>query len=229
MPVAVLLGDSHAMAWFPAVNAWATEAGMALVPMARSGCPAVEAEVTGEPDDVEACRLWREAAFARLDELDAVITVVASSSGVPVTIDGVRVVPRNAPETWVAPTTRFLERLATASRSVVYLADVPRPGFPVPDCLAAHWSDLARCALPVADAQPATFLAAEVAMAEAAGVTLIDPTAWICPDGTCPWILGGRIAYRDDHHLSGSASLLLAQPLSPLLDAAVAAAGVVTP
>jgi peptidoglycan/LPS O-acetylase OafA/YrhL len=228
MPVAVLLGDSHAMAWFPAVNAWAGGAGMALVSLTRSGCPAVDAEVAGEPEDVENCRLWREAAMALIGELDVVVTVVASSSGVPVIVDGVALVPRNNPEPWVVPTARFLERLATVSRSIVYLADVPRPGFPVPDCLAAHWSDLATCALPVADAQPASFLQAEFAMAEAAGVTLVDPTPWICPDGTCPWILGGRIAYRDDHHLTASASLLLARPLTPLLDAAVAAAGSVT-
>jgi peptidoglycan/LPS O-acetylase OafA/YrhL len=224
MPVAVLFGDSHAMHWFTAVNAWATDAGMALVPLTRSGCPAVDADVTGEPDVVQACRDWRAGAFARMAELDTTITIVASSSGVAVSVDGTRVVPRFSPEPWIAPTARFMDRLAAVSRTVVYIADVPRPGFVVPDCLAAHWRDLAVCALPVAKAQPATFMAAEQAMADAAGVTLIDPTAWICPDGTCTWLLGDRIAYRDDHHLTASASLLLARPLAPFLDAAVEAA-----
>jgi hypothetical protein len=224
MPIAVLLGDSHAMAWFPAVNAWAAESGLALVPLARSGCSAVDADVTGEPEDVEGCRNWREAAFARMAELDTVITIVASSSGVPVMVDGVSVIPRNAPQPWIAPTVRFLERVGSLSRSVVYMADVPRPGFEVPDCLAAHWQNPATCSLSVADAQPAALLQAEIDIANAAGVTLIDATPWICPDGTCSWLLDGRIAYRDDHHLTASAALLLGRQLSPLLDAVVAAA-----
>ncbi|HET9851980.1 MAG TPA: acyltransferase family protein [Candidatus Limnocylindrales bacterium] len=231
MPVVVLFGDSHAMHWFPAVDRWAADAGLALVPLTKSGCVAVDADVAvQDPSNIGRCNDWRVRAFARLAELRPVLTVVASSSDVGVSVDGDAFRPRVQPAPWIVPAARFLQRLqTTGGGTVVYIADVPRPGFSVPDCLAAHWRDLATCALPVAEAQPAFFMAAEVEMAQEAGSTLIDPTPWICSGGTCTWLLDGRIAYRDDHHLTASVSRLLARPLSPLLDAALDGAATTSP
>jgi peptidoglycan/LPS O-acetylase OafA/YrhL len=222
MPVVVLFGDSHAMHWFTAVDAWARGAGYALVPITRSGCVAVDADVgAADQGNVDGCNQWRVAALQRLAQVRPALTVVASSSGVPVQLDGVRVLPREDPQPWIAPTVRFIDILeANGAGTVVYIGDVPRPDFEVPDCLAAHWRDLDACALPVDVAQPPAFLAAQAEMASQAGVALIDPTPWLCPNASCTWLLNGRIAYVDDHHITASTSLALGSLLGPKLDAA---------
>ena len=227
MPVVVLFGDSHAMHWFTAVNAWARGAGFALVPLTRSGCVITDAPPTTSDDNVSGCLDWRVAALARLAALHPAVTVAASSSGVPLTIDGTNVLPRANPGPWVAPTERFLGLLASRSGLVVYIADVPRPGFDVPDCLAAHAGDPGRCAVPLDAANPPALVAAERQIALDLGISFVDPAPWICPDQACPWILNGRIAYVDDHHIAASTSLALEPLLAPALDHA--ARGVVDP
>jgi peptidoglycan/LPS O-acetylase OafA/YrhL len=220
MPVAVLFGDSHAMHWFPAVNAWATSEGYALVPLTRSGCVAVDADMATDPENVAGCNTWRTAALARIEALHPVVTAVSSSSGVNISIDGVTIHPRSEFEAWKPPTIRFLQHLATIGGSVLYIGDVPRPGFDVPECLAAHWSDLDVCALPLDEAQPPGLVPAEIAVTTAAQVAFTDPTPWLCPDGRCTWVMDGRIAYVDDHHITASTSLALAPTLAPYLDTA---------
>lgn len=221
MPVAVLFGDSHAMHWFPAVNAWATQAGFALVPLTRSGCVAVDADVAVDQGGIDSCNTWRAAALARIAAIRPIVTVVSSSSGVNIKVDGVIVRPRTEPQAWIAPATRFLEQLAAIGGSIVYIGDVPRPGFEVPDCLAAHWTDLGACAIPTAEAQPPELVRAQAVATAAAHVMFVDPTPWLCSASTCTWILDGRIAYVDDHHMTASTALTLAPELAPFLSAAV--------
>jgi peptidoglycan/LPS O-acetylase OafA/YrhL len=220
MPVVALYGDSHAMHWFTAVNAWATQSGYALVSVTRSGCGAVDGDIVGDQEHVDGCNVWRVAALAHLAAVHPVLTVVSSSSGGGVRVDGVAVYPRTEPEAWIAPTERFIKRLTDIGGTIVYIGDVPRPGFDVPECLAAHWSDLAACAIPVVDAQPPGLLAAQVTATSNAGATLVDPTPWLCPNAICTWVLDGRIAYVDSHHITASVSLALAPRLAPYLNAA---------
>ena len=220
MPVAVLFGDSHAMHWFPAVNDWAVKAGFALVPLVRSGCGAAAVASVEAARENEGCTTWREAALARLASIRPDLIVASSSSGVTLSIGGRSVDPRGEPQAWIAPVTRFLEQLRPLG-TTVYIGDVPRPGFEVPDCFAAHWTDVGACATPVADAQPPGLVAAQAAAAAAAQVEFIDPTPWLCPGSTCTWLLDGRIAYVDEHHITASTAWALAVELGPLLGAAV--------
>ena len=224
MPVVALFGDSHAMHWFAGLDEWAAKSGFALVPLARSGCVAVDASVasTGaDQENVDGCNEWRTAAFERLAEVRPVLTVVSSSSDIAVSIDGVAVKPRSDPTPWVPP--RRASSIDWQQPGAGRSSTSPMcraPEFEVPDCLAAHWSDLGACAVAVDDAQPPAFLQAEADMTRAAGAVLVDPTPWLCPDRLCTWILNGRIAYVDDHHITAST----AKALGPLLGAALDAA-----
>jgi hypothetical protein len=58
------------------------------------------------------------------------------------------------------------------------------------------------------------------AAAASEGVTVIDPTRWLCTARTCPVIVGNLLVYRDESHLPTAYSTLLA----PLLSAELAPA-----
>ena len=56
-PVVVLVGDSHAMSWFAAIDDWASNRGLALVPLTRSGCRAGLSD-PAESRDSAKCTAW---------------------------------------------------------------------------------------------------------------------------------------------------------------------------
>lgn len=51
------------------------------------------------------------------------------------------------------------------------------------------------------------------AVRDTPGAVLVDPTRYMCWDGTCPLVVGNVVVYRDRHHLSGT----FAQALGPYI------------
>lgn len=222
MPVVVLFGDSHAEMWFPLIDEWAKETGVALFPLTKPSCAALDAPVWF---DADACSAWRRSALTRLDALRPVLTIVTSSTAVHLNLGGRLVQPRvTDPREWIAPAAGMLENLRERSRHILFLGDVPRPGFSVPDCLAAHRWSPSDCALPLSEALPPAVLDAEKKAAEIAGVSFVDPSPWLCPQQTCTWMTGDRIGWADNHHLTTSGALAMRTQLKPLLDQALSIA-----
>lgn len=62
-----------------------------------------------------------------------------------------------------------------------------------------------------------TSLEAQAAMAEAHGVTFVDPTQWLCNDEGCPAVIGAQLVYADEDHLSVPVSRSLAPLLAEVL------------
>ena len=71
-------------------------------------------------------------------------------------------------------------------------------------CLAEHPQGTTACDFPLAsDPLLSTYREAlRDAVARHPGVTLLDPTSWICPDGTCPALIDGVRVHIDDNHVS---------------------------
>ena len=71
-------------------------------------------------------------------------------------------------------------------------------------CLAEHPPGTTDCDFPLgADPLLATYQdALRDAVERNPGVTLLDPTAWICPGGTCPALIDGVRVHIDDNHVS---------------------------
>ena len=121
----VLFGDSHALQYFPALEAIANTRGWRLVHLSKAGCSPV-----GYP----ACRRWREYAFERMAHVERPALVVVGGS----THYRRRRLARGYELT--------LRRLTQIAPHVAVLRDSPRPPFDVPDCVAAAMRDLRRCA-----------------------------------------------------------------------------------
>jgi len=217
--VMVLFGDSHAMHWFPAVNAWAKTNGLALVPIMRSACPPIDAPLLASTNALtRSCTTWREHALARIAELHPALTVVSGSLGTGVVLDGFSGAPRNSDmSAWIAPATRMLDEVRTRSTAVVLLGDVPRPSFSVTDCLAAHRWDPISCARPLDAVMPPVARAAEARAAADAGVVFADPVPWLCAPDSCDWMAGEAVGWVDEQHLTSSGALNALQQLGKVL------------
>jgi peptidoglycan/LPS O-acetylase OafA/YrhL len=216
LPVVVLMGDSHAEMWFPLVDEWARTMRLALVPITKPSCPALDIPPWS---DAAACTAWRTSALARIATLHPILTIVTSSTGVNLNMQGVLVRPRvTGFGPWIAPAARMLESLRDRSARVFFIGDVPRPGFSVPDCLAAHRWSPTDCSRSLTDAMPPEIVRGEQQAAAEAMVSFFDPSPWLCPQQTCTWMTGTSIGWADDHHLTASAALWMAPTLLPLLN-----------
>jgi peptidoglycan/LPS O-acetylase OafA/YrhL len=224
----LLLGDSHAQQWLPALQGLADERGWRLRAITKSGCPMIEATVWNGPlkRAYRECDEWRARALQIIADEDPDLVLVASADMYDIVDaqggllkDGDGGAAAEA-ASWDAGLAGYLGDLAERSPGVVVLADTPRVGYDPAECLATN---------PAVEACDASrermvddgYAAREAAAAAAAGVPVITTADWLCTQDSCPLVRGGYLVYRDAHHLTASFAARLAQRLGSALDAVV--------
>jgi peptidoglycan/LPS O-acetylase OafA/YrhL len=200
----VLLGDSHAAQWFPALESLARKRGFELISLTKSACPgpAVTKVDTGEYKNAD-CFAWRQNAFNRIRKVspDAVIVSGFQHFEVP---DGYQ----NREQWWREGLKKTYASLKGSSPHIIYISDTPHPQRDIPSCVAS--SDLRRCN----QSEPSEPIFSP-------GYQKIDPTSWLC-ESECSGVIGGVVAYRDDSHIS----IAMSEKLAPKLDMALINLGV---
>lgn len=218
-----LVGDSHASALFPAVDAMATAHGWKLLVFLKINCPFIDM-VVEDPvakREYDECATWNNLVLQRLNGSPPDLVIVHMSRW----IQNIRAADGTVTATGKAMG-REMAKLPAASK-LVMVQDIPDPqGHNVPDCLSAHLSDYRACAYSRSIGFAYNIGAREAIAAKAAGARLIDLADAICPGtGKCPVVMNGMIMFRDDHHLTAT----FADSLGPALDAKVVAALVAGP
>jgi hypothetical protein len=213
----VLFGDSHAAAWFPAMDVISTQQHWRLVVFAKAGCPAEEVNVIRGGRLNPTCAEWRSGAMQQIAALHPALVVVSSSdyprgarplAGVPTGYGGVW-------QNGAAAIFTFLHRSAS---HVVFISDIPRLKESAPVCLAVHMSDARQCMVARAKSVLSPeFKAAEFRLAHLARITAVDPTPWFCTRTECPVIVGDILLYGDNQHMLPAWSRFLAPVLAPRL------------
>jgi peptidoglycan/LPS O-acetylase OafA/YrhL len=221
--VVVLFGDSHTEQWFDAMDGLAKKRHWRLVVLTKSGCTpaaALTIKINARRAYTE-CASWREDAFKVIARLKPALVVLSTRTYTdpPVDSRGAPTVDKSqADAAWAKATVDSATRLAKLGARPVIMQDTPDPrGVSVPDCVAAHPAAVTQCALKVPAAIYATRTAAIASAAQAAGVTVVDPTEWFCTPTVCPVIIGNALVYRDGSHVTASYIRLL----TPLLTAAI--------
>jgi peptidoglycan/LPS O-acetylase OafA/YrhL len=214
----VVVGDSHANAWSPALDAFAKTRHWRIILFAKAGCPPgfYPTDLSPESNQVyAACNQWRASVFARLKELRPDVILVISE----IRTEDVD------PSGMVQSVLKFE---STAAR-VIYMEDTPEPiklGS-VPDCLARHPADIQQCSLARDD--PGSRLNAfaprhlEAEAVQRAGAILIDPSVWFCTATTCPPVINGIVVYCDNTHPTATYTKWLSPVLSAALEKAIGA------
>ena len=210
--VVVLLGDSHAAQWFPAMEQLATAHGWKLVSLTKASCKVADVTIIQDGKPYTACDTWRSNAIARINALHPALVVVSSSDA------GDPARPTADPlQQWTAGYQDTFEELQRSGTKVAAILDTPWPRSDAVECAAAHLQKLARCTNKASKAiQDQTRRTATKAAAESTGASVIDPQPWLCsPKGDCPVVVGNTFVYRDDSHMADA----YAEALAPVLGA----------
>ncbi|MBX9245215.1 acyltransferase family protein [Actinotalea ferrariae] len=208
----VLVGDSHAQQWLPALDAQAKEQGWKLVSWTKAACPVADVEVTapqlGNRTYTE-CLDWRESTLAKIAELQPDIVVVSQSDSVP----GNQVTNVE----WADATARTLSQIRSNGTPVAYVLDTPVPAGNAPDCVANNLAKVEPCMNMREDAYSFPGRHEQVANTlEVIDVSTVEPIDWFCTDRKCPVVVGNMLVYRDASHVSTPYSAYLAPAVTPL-------------
>ncbi len=210
-----LVGDSHAQHWQPAVEALAERYDLTVVRATRSGCPVNDITVEafdgqGLPLVDHDCTAWRERVYPRLIEEydpDVVFAETRSLDRTIVQDDGTTLEPGDDGylEAWTDGWRPSVEALTAGTGQVFLSEQLPEIDVRVPACLAEHGPGDGACDMPLSG-DPGREPSNEVIerLDGVDGLTVVDPTPIVCPDGTCPALIDNRIVHRDDDHLTAA-------------------------
>lgn len=201
----VVIGDSHARAWIPALERITLDSGWRAFYLVKPQCPAGHVSVAPLKEAVvfTGCDEFQDWAADQVAALSPDLVVVSSAPPVNgVWVEGRRVltIEKIAPELERGYDELFDELGAHAGR-VVVVKDVPKSATDPGECLTSATPSLGSCMFePV---ERATILGdVVVKSALLAGAEVVDPTPWLCFEGDCPVVVGGTLTYRDTDHLT---------------------------
>ena len=206
----VLIGDSHAAQWYPALERLATHEHFRLIVWTKSGCPlapGVHIYLPAIGRDYTECDAWSTSVLHRLAAMPrtSMVIVARTSTYLPqvLTPDGDQASPARARALWGAGAASAVAQLRRLTDRVVVLRDTPHAPFDIPACISWDPSSASTCDF----ARPRNSDGAEYAAERAAGVPAYvysDPTTAVCPRGICDAEVDGIITYRDDNHLTAA-------------------------
>lgn len=208
----VLLGDSHAAQWFPAILAFPE--AVRLQTHTKSSCPAFDVTMVTNGVLDSGCAEWRDEVISSI-EADPPDVVIMSGFAHYDDYGS----PGITSEVWSAAVERTVARVEAVT-DVVVITDTPRFLRSPSICLSATVSDAFRCSRLRSAALDTAWGAAERSAAERAGGSVIVLNDLLCDPEWCGTIIGDVLLYRDEHHLSAT----MAAQLGPALAVAMAVA-----
>jgi peptidoglycan/LPS O-acetylase OafA/YrhL len=222
----VLVGDSKAQHWFPALEAAATKNHWRLLAWTKSSCPMADVSVTNDrvKGRYTACETWRDDVTARIATIaggpGVDLVLVGRSRGYAGSIldaDGAPVADPSA--AWAAGMTRTVDAMGDVT-TVALLRDLPWASSDRPECLSAHLDESSECAFLATVSASEKTLAAGESVVDAAqdDVVSLDLTALVCPESVCRAVADdGTVVFRDAHHMTATFSTSMAAPLATRL------------
>jgi peptidoglycan/LPS O-acetylase OafA/YrhL len=213
---AVMLGDSVALQWLPALDAALVPRGWRLLVITKSACPMVDEPVfyAGIGRRYTECERWRASALAFLAQLRPDVVVMGSSYAYDF-----------SERQWREGSARVLKAFAPAAGRVYVLASTPSLPFDGPSCLAPrgwlyrHLAGASRCVAPLAAGRrDDVWRWLHAAAAAVPNVRLVDLTDVVCPAKVCAAQRQGVIVFRDSQHITATFARSKAAELARILD-----------
>jgi len=213
---AVLMGDSIAGQWFPAVATIFDKLGWKLLVVTKSSCPMVDvsffyARIGREYTE---CSTWRNNALKQIAAMkpDLVLLGTVSTNGF-------------SQVQWVEGSESVLRSIASLSGHIYILRGTPHLPFDGPDCLAEHsgrptWMGFKNACSAASNDEHAddVYDWLQQASRKFGNVTTVDMSNVICPKGVCVAERNGVIVFRDSQHMTATFAESLAPALEGQLD-----------
>jgi hypothetical protein len=213
---AVIIGDSVALQWLPALTTIFAPPDWRLVALTKSACPMVDAPIYYARINriYTECSQWRESALQHVARLKPDIVLLGSTYTYDLT-----------PTQWREGTTSVLKSISDPAAHIFLLRSTPRLPFDAAACLAPRsgvYKALASnrdCSATAKIGQSDVVYASLAAAARGfPNVSLIDMTDAVCPRSTCYAERDGIIVFRDSQHLTTAFVKSIAGVLAHALD-----------
>jgi peptidoglycan/LPS O-acetylase OafA/YrhL len=209
---ALVVGDSIALQWFPALVSNYARPGWRLLVITKSACPMVDVPFFYQPlgREFTECERWRSSALAYAIALKPDVLILGSGTFYDFT-----------PAQWMSGTHRVLGRVADAATGGVFLMLAsPTLPFDGPACLSraswrprflARFGDCTTVATKRSDDIDALVRRAAERYPQ---VHVVDMRDAVCPGQICRAARDGMIVFRDAQHLTASFAGTLSQSLA---------------
>ena len=221
----ILFGDSHAMQYFPPLEALAEEHHWRLITLTKAECTPGEVKIRSMVADREysQCDAWRQSALQRIEDSgdDDAVTVVMSGDTAYTAYgeNGEELSGDENADALQEGYEKTLRRIQAAGPNTVVIRDTPASASDVPSCVSEDLQNLDACAFKQPREWDRDF--DERAATATPGAHLIDLTAEICPGELCRAVIGDALVYRDKSHLTAT----FARTLTPWIETGLAEAG----
>ncbi len=190
--ILMVYGDSHAMTWMPALDAYGSAAGYRVVVLMKRACPIPSITIFAATGPYRQCTTWHTQAIEYMRRLRPQVIVVAFNTE-NTTFN------RYVPSVWLAGLRATILDLRKTGARVVEIGNNARTPQDPMLCLSRPGADPSTCA---GDYSWRKGPDAEKPVVTAAGGIYVDVEPWFCIDGKCPLIIDKRIVYRDHDHLA---------------------------
>jgi peptidoglycan/LPS O-acetylase OafA/YrhL len=194
----VLFGNSHAVAWLPALGPTAKTAGWQLFPVVKESCD--WGEYLGS-DRYPQCGVWYRWALAKIKAMHPDVIVLNGYLGGP---------------DWQPALAQAISDLKPLAGRVVLFTDPPGVVTPPVDCLQRRNATLQSCVSPLTDYSGSSSRTQRT-MAAQAGIGFVDVQPWFCWKAMCPSVIGSRVVYTDVGHVTQTYAAHLTPLLAPAL------------
>ncbi|MEU0267867.1 acyltransferase family protein [Nocardioides sp. NPDC006303] len=195
-----VVGDSHAGMWLTAFDDLGKENGFRVVPVVKVGCAPYPVQHRGKKMTQAECDDFRDWSADRLERLDP-DTIVSTARGqlfMPKQYDGM-----DRDEQWSRAVRSTVEAYREISRKVVVLGDVPAVDHDPADCISAPEADQSSC-LSDPDSRETSSNELTEAALEGTKAAYVDTQRFVCAEDRCPLVVGEKVTYYDNSHLTES-------------------------
>jgi hypothetical protein len=208
----VLFGDSHAAEWMPALHKVASARGWKLVVHTKKACPDAEIPTDKDPNGTD-CAAWRSDVIDLIAGMHPDLVIMSSYRYKQVG----SAAGRDPDVVWQEGLDLTVSKVRPLTTHVLLLGDSATPQEDIPSCLASNLSSVASCMSSRDNAIRPGRLGVEREVAQKYDADFIPTSDWMCTDTACPVIVGNVLMYRDNSHITATAS----EFLSPYIEAAV--------
>ena len=194
----VLFGNSHAVAWLPALGPTAVAAGWQLFPVVKESCD--WGEYLGS-NRFPQCGAWYRWALDQVKAIHPDLVVLNGYIGGP---------------DWQPALARAIQDLKPLATRVILFSDPPGVAAAPVDCLQRPRATLKTCLSPLTD-YVLDSTRAQRRMAVQAKIDFVDVQPWFCWNSQCPSVIGRRVVYSDLGHVTQTYASHLTPLLAPAL------------
>jgi peptidoglycan/LPS O-acetylase OafA/YrhL len=220
--VILVLGDSHAAHWIPAVDGAGQALGLQVTASVLGNCPSLQVRWNRQ---VPRCTRRQADLAALLDAIRPDLVVVSHSIGYlgGLMASGRGSIPADQVGAWRDAVAALADDLRARGAGLLVILDTPRFDEDPIDCMARTRSP-ADCAAPgpaMRSRMAPAHDAEQAGLASANYGIAWDPLPRLCAE-QCPVMVDGAPVYADSHHLTASFSRSFAADLEAPLRAALA-------